>query len=37
LKKILRVVPLGFLLSSCTAMDVVNVGAGIYDGIEKEQ
>ena len=25
-----------FILNSCSPMDVINVGAGIYGGIEKE-
>jgi hypothetical protein len=27
---------LGFLLTSCTAMDGINIGAGIIGGIEKD-
>ena len=36
MKKLLGILVLGLLLSSCTAMDVVNIGAAIIGGIEKD-
>jgi len=36
MKKLLGIVVLGLLLSSCTAMDTVNIGAAIIGGIEKD-
>jgi len=36
MKKLLGIMVLGLLLSSCTAMDAVNIGAGIIGGIEKD-
>ena len=36
MKKLLGILVLGLLLSSCTAMDAVNTGAAIIGGIEKD-
>ena len=36
MKKLLGIVVLGLLLTSCTAMDGINIGAGIIGGIEKD-
>jgi hypothetical protein len=36
MKKLLRIVVLSLLLSSCTAMDAVNIGAAVVGGIEKD-
>ena len=36
MKKFLSILVLLWLFSACSTMDVINVGAGIYGGIEKD-
>ena len=36
MKKNLIIITLLSFLSACSTMDVINVGAGIYGGIEKD-
>tara|TARA_A100001015_G_C14989493_1_gene713182 strand:+ start:29 stop:163 length:135 start_codon:yes stop_codon:yes gene_type:complete len=36
MKKLLAIMVLGLLLSSCTVIDAVNIGAAVFGGIEKD-